>query len=267
MYELEYVRKRKRKKRAVIIAGLATIGLTSLCITAFLGRYVGTFTVSLESKDVNLTLSEKSSFKDSSSFLRVNELPPFQEYTYKDIRALGDDVVDSEESDYTLGSNPEMESMNFFKYTFYIKNVGYTPAKYDLSLRIKENVAAQDGRTLDDTLRVMVYQNGGEPKVYAKRLSVPHNDESGNPGDYRAPISVDKYESTPEYPFEGYANMFASTEEIMNQKGVEAVSLQSGEIRKYTIVTWLEGFRSSSDQLAPKGASIKLGVEINAYEN
>ena len=39
------------------------------------------------------------------------------------------------------------------------------------------------------------------------------------------------------------------------------------EIRRYTIVTWLEGFRSSNEQLAPDGATIKLGVEINAYEN
>ena len=267
MYELEYVRKRKRKKRAVIIGGIALIGLTSLCITAFLGRYVGTFTVSLESKDVNLTLSEKSSFKESTSFLRVHELPPFQEFTYKDIREVGDDVIDSEDSDYTLGANPEMESMRFFKYTFFIKNAGYQPAKYDLSLRIKESVASSDGRKLDDTLRVMVYQNGGEPKVYAKRLSVPHQDEEGNPGDYRAPISVDKNESTEEYPFEGYADMFVSTEEIMTQKGDQAISLQPGQVRKYTIVTWLEGFRSSSEQTAPEGASIKLGVEINAYEN
>ena len=43
--------------------------------------------------------------------------------------------------------------------------------------------------------------------------------------------------------------------------------IEVGEVRKYTVVTWLEGFRSSNDKLAPEGASIKLGVEINAYEN
>jgi archaellum component FlaG (FlaF/FlaG flagellin family) len=266
MYELEYVRKRKRKKRAIIIAGIATIGLTSLCITAFLGRYVGTFTVSLESKDVDLTLSEKSSFVDKSSYLRVNAVPVFQEFTYGDFRKIGDDVIDSEETDYTLGANPNQDSLNFLKYTFFIKNVGMSPAKYDFSLRIKENVASTDGRSLDDTLRVMVYNNG-TPTVYAKRLSVPHNDEQGNPGDYRAPKSVDLSQATEEYPFEGYAEMFASTEEIMNEKDDKAITLQPGEFRRYTIVTWLEGFRSSNTQNAPKGATIKLGVEINAYEN
>jgi len=39
-----------------------------------------------------------------------------------------------------------------------------------------------------------------------------------------------------------------------------------GEMRRYTIVTWLEGFRSDNTKPAPAGASIKLGVEINAYE-
>lgn len=265
MYELEYVKKRKRKKRAIIIGGIATIGLTSLCITAFLGRYVGTFTVSLESKDVDLTLSEKSSFQEQSSFLRVNSVPVFQEFTYRDFQKIGDDVIDSESSDYTLGQNPKQDSMNFLKYTFFIKNVGMSPAKYDFSLIIKENVASQDGRKLDDTLRVMVYNNGS-PKVYAKRLSVPHNDEEGNPGDYRAPISVDKGQETSEYPFEGYANMFTSETEVMSEKGDQAITLSPGEFRRYTIVTWLEGFRSSNAQYAPKGATIKLGVEINAYE-
>ena len=65
-------------------------------------------------------------------------------------------------------------------------------------------------------------------------------------------------------PFEGYAKMFKSSTEVMSQKAIE---LQPNEYRKYTIVTWLELFQASGDADALKGASIKLGVEINAYEN
>ena len=262
MYELEFIRKRKKRRLAVIIGSVGTMGVTTFSIVAFLGRYVGTFTVSLEAKNVDLTLSESSSFADSSSFLRVNEVPPFQEFTYKDFSKFGDEVIDSEQSDVYLGANPDKDSLNFFKYTFFLKNVGFIPAKYDLSLRIKESVASSDGRTLDDTLRVMVYDNGVS-NVYASPLSVPHKDENGNL-DYRAPISVDEDKATLDYPFEGYANMFVSSNEVMNQSEVE---LGVGEVKRYTIVTWLEGFRSSNTQKAPKGASIKLGVEINAYEN
>ena len=262
MYELEHIRKRKKRRLAIIIGGVGTIGVTTFCIVAFLGRYVGSFTVSLEAKNVDLTLSEDSSFTNRSSFLRVNEVPPFQEFTYKEFSKFGDDVIDSEKSDIYLGANPDKDSLNFLKYTFFLKNVGFAPAKYDLSLQIKENVAASDGRTLEDTLRVMVYEDGVS-SVYAKPLQAPHKDEQGNL-DYRAPISVDEDKATADYPFEGYANSFVSSSEVMNQKAVE---LNVGEYKRYTVVTWLEGFRSSNTQTAPKGATIKLGVEINAYEN
>ena len=253
MYELDYVKKRKKRRRTAIIGGICSVGVATFCIVAFLGRYVGTFTVSLEAKNVDLTLSEKSSFETHSSFLRVNQVPSFQEFTYRNFnRYGGDEKLDSEETGAFYGANPENETLNFFKYTFFIKNVGITPAKYNLSLMIKENVAASDGRTLEDTLRVSVYDNG-EETVYAKgNLNSP------------APISVSEGEATDEYPFEGYATNFVSSKEIMRQDGV---SLNIGEVRRYTIVTWLEGFRSSNSQTAPKGATIKLGVEINAYEN
>ena len=262
MYELDYVKRRKKKRRAAIIGGIGTIGVATFCIVAFLGRYVGTFTVSLEAKNVDLTLCESSSFETRSSFLRVNKVPSFQEFTYKEFEKFGDEVIDSEQTDIMLGANPNGETLNFFKYTFFLKNVGFTPAKYDLSLQIKESNPASDGRTLDDTLRVMVYDNGTS-SVYARREAVPHKDENGE-YDYSAPISVSVDQATEEYPFEGYANMFVSSNEVMRQNSVE---ISVGEVRRYTIVTWLEGFRSSNSQLAPQGATIKLGVEINAYEN
>ena len=82
MYELEYVKKRKRRKVALLVGGVSTIVVTSLAIVSFLGRFVGTFTVSLETRNVDLTLSEKSDFANRSSYLRVNNVSHFQEFTY-----------------------------------------------------------------------------------------------------------------------------------------------------------------------------------------
>ena len=258
MYELEYVRKRKMRKFIALGAGVSTTVVTSFAIIAFLGRHVGTFTVSLEAKNVELTLSEDSSFKNSSSYLRVNEVPRFQEFTYSNFEDSKYENIDSDQTSIDLGANPKNESLNFFKYTFFVKNVGVTPAKYDFSLNIVENVAASDGRSLDDTMRVMVYDNG-EKTVYAKRSQTKNM-----AGDFRSAISINDYEANDLYPFQGYAEMFVSPTTILtstdNPLGVN-------EIRRYTIVTWLEGFRSSNEQLAPDGATIKLGVEINAYEN
>ena len=265
MYELELVRKRKRRLWAAIIGGIGVTGVTTLSIAAFLGHRVGSFTVALESKSSELTLSERSSFENRSSFLRVGEVPGFQEITYAKLKSLGNEVIDNEENDYTLGvrTNAAGKSFTeFLKYTFFIKNVGLDPATYDFSLQIKEIIATSNGQTLEDSFRVMVIKDG-QSEVYAKRLQVPHLDENGEP-DYRAPISVNEADASADYPFEGYANMFKSSTEVMTEKGL---NLEPNEYRKYTVVTWLEGFQSSGTADTLKGASIKLGVEINAYEN
>ena len=267
MYELEYVRKRKRRKIVALVGGVSAVVVTSLAIVSFLGRFVGTFTVSLETRNVDLTLSERPDFAEYSSFLRVKELPPFQEFTYSNF-AKYEDVIDTGEASYLLGANyavgstQEVESLQFFKYTFYIRNVGSTPANYDLSLNIKDDVKSTDGRSLLDTMRVMIYKDG-DKTVFGKRQSKPHIDEEGN-ADYRSPISIDLADATETYPFQGYAEMFKSDEVVTTYTSQQ---INIDEIQRFTIVTWLEGFRSSSDKEAPKGATIKLGVEINAYES
>jgi hypothetical protein len=262
------VKKRKRRKIVAIVGGISTVVIATFAIVAFLGRFVGTFTVSLESRNVELTLLEKKESDTQSSFLRVDTLAPFQEFTYGYFDNYGgDEVIDNEETTIRIGANinsrtGEIKSLNFFKYTYYVKNIGKKPAMYDWSVNVLDDVKAHDGRTLLDTLRVMMYVDG-EKTIYGKGLSQPHYDEHGNP-DYRAPISVDEDEATPEFPFQGYAERFNSSKVITTFHGQE---LDVGEMKRYTIVTWLEGFRSSNDSFAPRGATVKLGVEINAYEN
>ena len=268
MYRLEYVRKRKRRRLVAILGGISTVVITTFAIIAFLGRFVGTFTVSLESRNVELTLLEKKESTDQSSFLRVNTLAPFQEFTYGYFEKYGGDaVIDNEDTSIKIGANlntrnEEIKSLNFFKYTYYVKNIGKKPAMYDWSVNILDNVLSRDGRSLLDTLRVMMYVDG-EKTIYGKGLSIPHIDDQGNP-DYRAPISVDEDEATAEFPFEGYAERFYSSSVVTTFRGQY---LGVGDIKRYTIVTWLEGFRSSNESFAPRGATVKLGVEINAYEN
>ena len=267
MYRLEYVRKRKRRRIVAIVGGISAVVVATFAIIAFLGRFVGTFTVTLESRNVDLTLLEKKDSTHQSSFLRVNSLAPFQEFTYSYFDNYGgDEVIDSDESDIKTGANlnpqGEIKSLNFFKYTYYVKNVGKVPARYDWSVNILDNVASADGRSLLDTLRVMMYDDGVKT-VYGKKLSTPHYDEEGKPS-YDPPISVDKYEATEEFPFMGYAHQFTSSTVVTTFRGQY---LGVGEMRRYTIVAWLEGFRSSNEEFAPRGAKVKLGVEINAYEN
>ena len=250
-----------------LVGGISTVVVATFAIVAFLGRFVGTFTVSLEARDVELTLLEKKDSTDYSSFLRVNSLVPFQEFTYSYFADYGgDEEIDNEANGIKYGANLDdagnMKSFNFFKYTYYVKNIGTRAAKYDWSVNIIENVKSSDGRSLLDTLRVVIYDDGVKT-IYGKALSEPHYDEHGE-ADYRAPVSIDEDKATVEFPFMGYAEKFNSSTTITAARGQE---IGIGETKRYTIVTWLEGFRSSDDEFAPRGATVKLGVEINAYEN
>lgn len=274
MYELEYVKKRKRRTRVAIVGGISTVVISTLAIVAFLGRYVGTFTVSLDTGNVEISLSDKSDFTNRTSYLRVADLAPFREFTYSRIRETGADVIDNENYDYNLGADYSedgtvVETYRFFKYTFFIRNFSSHALRYNFQLNILDKSASLDGRYLDDTLRVMVYDNRGETehdnyKVYAKRSETPRIDEKGNL-DYRSPISISEEDASEVQPFEGYADMFVSSD-IIASYPVDKIDV--GETRRYTIVTWLEGEDHESDnrKTAPKGAKIKLGVNINAYE-
>ena len=270
MYELEYVRKRKTRRILAIVGGISAVVVSSLSIVAFLGQRVGTFTVSLNRSDVNIALSDRREFKNETSFLRIGAIKTFQEYTYGNLLDLGNDVLDSQNYDYTIGANKSFSgkiiSLNFLKYTFYVKNTGSKPCQYHFALNITDKKASTDGRYLDETLRIMFYENEEESShqylVYGKRSTIPHINENGDP-DYRSPISIDKEDATIANPFMGYAEMFESTDIILSFRNSY---FDVGEIKRYSIVAWLEGFRSSNFDDAPEGANIQLGVKINAYE-
>lgn len=274
MYELRYVKKRKRNKWIAVGAGVSTIVITSFAIVAFLGRYVGTFTVSLNTGNVELALSDSLDFENPVSFMRVNSLPSYHENTYRHLPE--DAVLDSEETDYLNGATYKadgttVDSINYFKYTFFVKNVGQIDAGYTMKLNIVENTTTKDGRGIDDTLRVMIYENDGnkvtnhEKKIYAKKSATHHIAEDGS-ANFQEPITVSEYDSNSEEPFLGYAEMFESESVIST---ITVSGFAPGDIRRYTLVTWLEGYdlQSNQFQLAPQGATLKLGVEINAYEN
>ncbi|MBQ9458152.1 MAG: hypothetical protein IJU64_06625 [Bacilli bacterium] len=273
MYELDLVRKRKRKIAAWIVVGASTSGLVSLSIIAFLGRFVGTFTVSVNNGEVGLSLSEKASFEKPESLLRIDDLRPYEETTFHALPS--GEVLDNEDSPYTLGANYDDKNawttLNYFKYTFYVKNVGKKTAKYDISFNITESKPTDDGteRKLDDTLRVMIFDNEANStehnyKVYAKEAAEYNYlpDGTRTRREFIAEASYDRTEDE-DHPL---AELFLSGETVARYT---VPGFRADDIRRYTLVAWLEGEdrQSRDDMTPPVGATIKLGVEINAYEN
>ena len=273
MYELDFVRRRKRRRIAAIIAAAGSVGVGSLSIIAFLGRFVGTFTVSVNNGEVDLSLSEKISFAEPQSLLRISSLSKYDEIAYESLPDVG--TLDNEDFPYTLGAvfdGQEMVSMKYFKYTFYVKNVGQASARYRISFKITENKPADDGtgRTLDDTLRVMIFDNEAsgslhDKKIYAKEAA-EFNYLADGTKTRREFIGRTPYNRTEDETNKLVDGTFLS-ESLVTE--YEVPDFKANDIRRYTFVSWLEGEdrQSEKDKEPPRGATIKLGVEINAYAN
>lgn len=284
MYELDYVKKRIRRRIVALVGGIGTTGVTALGIIAFLGRYTGTFTVSVNNGEISLSLSTAKAFEDPQSLLRVDEAYPYEEFTYA---AFPEDAtLDNEETEmYATGQLDDegnMESVNYFKYTYYVKNVGTTVANYVMSINVTENVLSEDGRSLLDTLRVMVYSNDAETEdhekeIFARKAAYLHQyyDDDGVLHDtYQEFVNYYPYGKPIPYESEHALTTSFVSDDTVAKFQMRGFGIQA--IQRYSVVLWLEGEDPQSYQVqddtktkytAPIGASIKLGVEINAYEN
>ena len=278
MYEIRYVSKRIRRLAIAIGAGVSATVVSVFSIVAFLGRFVGTFTVSLDNANVALALSEKSTFESSTSFLHIDTLPPYGETTFTDLPE--DSVLDNEETDYLHGAtyNPAddtIERIRYFKYTFYVKNVGDIAASYDFTIRIIENQMTDEAqpRDLTDTIRVMLYSTeleSDEPTekmVYGKERKSPKRVD-GQIIELE-PISYTEESRQGLVDFQGgYCIPFTDMRQnIIARNTIENFVVNA--VKRYTLVMWLEGEDADSSQFLepPTSAQLKIGVEINAYEN
>ncbi|MBE6133654.1 MAG: hypothetical protein E7178_03170 [Erysipelotrichaceae bacterium] len=251
-----------------------------MILVSFLGNVSGSFTISLNTGNVKISLSNNQEYltgktedgRDGvvSSFLKVDTLKAFDQMTF---RALpSDDVVDNETTPYNIGESSDI-SMKFFKYTFFIKNMGTISADYNLTVRIVESKPAMlDGRPvyLDSMIRVMLYQNDGYDvnshnyEVYALASEKTKTDLDGNITNKEyISISPELAEDTG-VPFPGFATEFKSENVVTS---IPVKYFNQSDMNRYTIVAWIEGYDPQSGGMAPQGATIKLGVEINAYEN
>ena len=278
MYDLSYVKKRRRKKIAALVSLFTAVGITSLVIISFLGRTVGTFSVKLTNSDVKLSLSEKISFKDATSYLHFDSVPSLRETTFTNLPSA--DYLDNEDTpvmnDETAIKNEkgEIESIYFIKYTFYIRNVGNSIARYNLSINITDSQKSNDGtnRYVDDTLRIMVYENdpavagSHDFKVFAKE-SDQYNYDKDNNRTMREFVSIIPSDHK-EDPDNGYilADSFISSSVAARY---EVGNFAKNDVKRYTLVVWLEGEDPDTDNSdePPEGATLKLGVDIAAYEN
>ncbi len=278
MYDLSYVKKRRRKKIAALVSLFTAVGITSLVIISFLGRTVGTFSVKLTNSDVKLSLSEKASFQNATSYLHLDTIPTLRETSFVNLPDAN--YLDNEDTpvlnDESIVKNEkgQIESMYFVKYTFYIRNVGNSIARYNLSINITDSQKSNDGtnRYVDDTLRIMVYENDANAagahdyRVFAKESDQYNYDADGN-RTMREFVSI-----RPDDHKEDAANGYILAESFVSASVAakyEVGNFAKNDVKRYTLVVWLEGEDPDTDNSdePPEGATLKLGVDIAAYEN
>ena len=274
MYDLQFIKKRRRRKAAALVCLFSGVGIASFVTISFFTGRVGSFSVSLSNESVKLALSEKASFESATSYLRLDDVLPFQEYHYKDLPSA--DVLDNEITSYNdaraigLDEKGNKDCMYYVKYTFYVRNTGSMTAHYQLFLKLSDRNKTRDGteRSLDDTLRVMFFENDASSdehdyKIYAKEAAGNNHLRNGDitNQEFVGWNSIGGQEDD-KHPL---AETFTSADVICTR---DVANFKNGDVKRYTIVFWLEGEdpQSNTSDEAPEDAKLKLGVEIRAYE-
>ncbi len=272
MVDLEYVKKRKKKKIATYASSIATIGLLALIIISFLGKKIGNFTIEMQRRGTELALSTDKSFESHTTFLSIDDIPTHSGYYYDDmLNRFTDDTIDSVESNDKLYYETDRDGTKtgtfFFKYTFYLKNLGTDDAFYSSSFVIKDIVRDENfNYDLSDILRVRVYNNDADSDehtntIYAKQnISYTHIDENGQES-YDSPVCIDR--DTGEV-IGGYATSFKSDSIVCED---EKTPIKTGECRRITLVMWLELSDEQAVGDMPKNTSMKLVYNLEGAQS
>lgn len=210
---------KKVKKREALIRILTIVLVLMLLFLSLMfacSSYVnkaGDFTVTMDKDAYNMgiILSETKDFKQSSRFLTGEKCVDMLDTT---LEWLPDDLDDID------GSHNNTNGQSFLAYTFYVKNAGNVDVDYSAEILI-DSVSLG----VDEAMRVMVFHNG-EPTIYAKPQQGTTDKREENLNDNGENVyDVDKN--------------FVSNTKVMEN---EVKMFRPGDIDKYTVVVWLEGW-------------------------
>lgn len=262
------------KKLFIAFSSLLLVSCSALNFSANKKDADGFLSIKLNNSKVNLSLSEKQSFDDPKQTLVNKNTYEFMETTYSFLPAQ--EVLDNESTPYDYGAqtlNDGKKVMNYFKYTFYIKNTGDVSAAYEMKIGLKEHRTSDgSGRSsLSDTLRVMVFENDVDDDskdsihttaIYAKESNETNYDKDGirTRREFVASHPVSNQEDD-EHPL---ANTFKDQNTIAEYKRSQ---FDRNQIVRYTFVIWLEGEdpESLADAQIPSVYAIQFSIDISAY--
>lgn len=280
MLDLTYLKKKRRKKIVAAITIIASVGIIILSIVALLAKQPGVFTVSMTNGSANLGLSKDPEVLDPVPYLSEKTNTAYREYTYDafdvDFEEGGlpyfDDPYRTAPEATGEGTN---KTIPFFKYTFFIKNLGTKAADYTLSLNMSQvGINTSNAQGVESSLRVAFFENYDHTEGEGDDAIPYHLEDHGHKiyafTNHREKPTRNPETGELEYPAEqisegctDLATPFVSNRVILNS---EVKGFKPNQVVRYTFVIWIEGSDIDCQGDYPNN-TLKLGVTVNAVES
>lgn len=247
------------KKILLLIASLLLVS----CSSAEKHDDPKAYSIAIGSNVNKLYVSDKLN-GNWSTHITVQESCQLVENTYSYLPK--DEVLDNEDTDYksSITVMDDLQTyMLYFKQTFYVANKNDSSIDYNMKIQF---VNSNDNL---NTLRVMVFENDTDESseqtshnktVYALESSETHYDKDGNETkrEFIAERAKDKQEDYMHPLAESFESDSVVTSYVRND-------FKQGQIRRYTVVIWVEGNDPESNTLfeEPITSYTHLGISIS----
>lgn len=193
----------RRQTNIVLLFSTAATGI--LLMISFFGQMIGNFTITadMENSELGISLSESSDMANPTTRLFAQPLEDMFNITETDLPSNIDDIDGSHNGDH------------YMAYTYYLGNAGDVALVYSMRLTIEQMKLG-----VDAAIRLRIYEDG-VPTTYAKLAS------NGDPEAIAPGVN-----NNPTTPFYSESEIVYRNDKI----------LELNQVKKYTIVLWLEGW-------------------------
>ena len=288
--EPDFLRRRRRRRIAAIVFGISISVITILIIIALLGRNFGSFTVKLEQVKNELSIGDSltaggsgTTLKNNTTYLMAGGYECNTPMCADDL--MEEDYLDKDVADESviLGSRKALDPNEYnqdysFKYTFYLRNSSMSEmakANYYIDFSsITEPTNTDASCAIEDIVRVRVYDSHFDEDVlkhdmvgtYARKAKNFSQNASNNE------LITGTSETTNGYTAKRDENKGYCTN-FLNDDGNDPLAmivmknetyLEPREIRRFTVVIWLEGFDTDCVGENPVGAALTMAMHFTS---
>lgn len=252
-----YLRRRKQKRVALVVLGIAAVGVFILGMVAFLGNWSGQFTVKIDPKaDLTMDGGTDGSFTTKTSYLKATGLENASTYladNLPDDAVIDDKPGGSKNGYFSSEKHPDSKIGQYMAYTFFVKNVAKEETSFEIRLNIDGYNNGADGTcSLIDIVRLRLYSNPVTAGVADTHDCVTYANiaaDGQTPEVVSPDVGVKDENKALSTPFQSDKLVFS-----------EDYALESQAAMRYTVVMWLEPSDPECYGKAPEGAFVSFSM-------